>query len=102
MKYKTFKAAIKAIKKQHKKNQKQEKLLSKAFGAYNIEEDYELMDSLSKVLAAEMKDKGDWIQYYLWEIDFGKKGEGCGRHENGVPFSLRNARELYDFLKQNK
>lgn len=40
----------------------------------------------------------DNIDYYIWELDWGKRGKDCIELPDGVKVSLRDDDELYDFL----
>lgn len=47
-------------------------------------------------------DQDDWISYFCFELDFGKKWkEGCIRDADGQNIDLHNAEVLYDFLVRN-
>ena len=60
------------------------------------------VDLLSKV----MEDDGEWISYFIYELDFGKNyKDGMVEDENGNYIPMGTAEELYDFLikeKENK
>jgi hypothetical protein len=63
-----------------------------------------LMNQLLKLLriAFNDDDKDSWIDYYIWELDFGTKYESsCGKNKDGTLIYLRNNDELYDFLINN-
>lgn len=50
------------------------------------------------LLEFAMDDQGDWISYWLWELEFGEKYKpGCVT-DNGVDVDLSTAEKLYDFL----
>ena len=40
----------------------------------------------------------DNIDYYIWELDWGKRGKDCIELPDGVKVNLRDDDELYDFL----
>jgi hypothetical protein len=40
----------------------------------------------------------DWIEYYCYELDFGRQHQLGDVEENGVSISLGTPEELYDFL----
>ena len=74
----TFVKAIKNIEKQHRI----ESDFSLAVNTY-FSEDVDnslprnyIVDSLVEILQQHFKDEHSesWIEYYLWELDFGKKG----------------------------
>ncbi len=49
----------------------------------------------------EEKDKLEWISYYCWELDFGRKWVKGTVIDNGKDIILNNAGALYDFLISN-
>jgi len=52
-----------------------------------------------RLLEAVFKDKGEWIQYFLYQLDWGEKYEdGCITDIDGSFIRLSTIRELYDFL----
>lgn len=57
---------------------------------------------LIKILETELNDDGKWIQYYIYELDFGDKGKKQASYKNGRRIPLACAEELYDFLTKNK
>ena len=40
----------------------------------------------------------DNIDYYIWELDWGKRGKDCSELQGGVKVRLRDDDERYDFL----
>lgn len=49
------------------------------------------------------KDKNEWIEYYCFELNFGKKWEpGIIRDDNGTDIVLQTPEDLYDVLQQSK
>lgn len=59
-----------------------------------------LQNQLVKVLQLAMNDnhKNSWIEYYMWELDFGlKHSKGCVKIE-GKDFELKTAADLWDLL----
>ena len=54
-----------------------------------------------KVLEDIFHDTGEWISYYIYELDFGRKWEpGCVT-EDGKDIPLSTPEELYDMLAYN-
>ncbi len=100
---KMFIEAIGEIKKQHDHDRK----CSDAFKVI-LPHDYtsgydnhKLTNQLVKILAIAFNDNNSesWIEYYLWELDFGKKyKDGCARNADGSNIDLSTAGKLYDFL----
>ena len=59
-----------------------------------------LQNQLVKVLQIAMNDnhKDSWIEYYMWELDFGVKySKGCVKIQ-GKDFELKTASDLWDLL----
>ena len=105
MERETFVDAINAIQKQTERDIEISKLLSKIYSnAFqgNLLPDHNIViEALVKVLQKEMYDKGDWINYYLWELDFGRDNyRSYVRDEKNNIIPLSNANELYDLLCQ--
>lgn len=59
-----------------------------------------LADEVVKILEQEFEDQGDWISFYLYELDK-EGGEAKAWHKNGDPIRLDSAGDLYDFLVEN-
>ncbi len=59
-------------------------------------------DVVVKLLSKLMEDSGEWIEYFIYELDYGSKYiEGCITKENGEIIKLSNSEELYDLLIEN-
>jgi len=59
-----------------------------------------LQNQLVKVLKLAMNDnhKDSWIEYYMWELDFGLKySKGCVKIQEN-DFELKSASDLWDLL----
>lgn len=84
-----------------------------------LQKDYEYMDKVTDILNTDMfydnlgnsidvavdllrtvmHDTGDWIGYWIYELDFGRKYKsGDVIDVNGVPIPFGSARELYNYL----
>lgn len=47
-------------------------------------------------------DEADWIEYYCFELDYGKKYKpGCVVDEHNKEIDMSSAENLYDFLIRN-
>ena len=60
-----------------------------------------LTNQLVKLMQIALNDahKHSWIEYYMWELDFGKKyNKGCATNKDGSNINLSNAGTLWDFL----
>ena len=54
-----------------------------------------LEDLLKKIV----NDESDYIDYYLWELDFGKEyKDGIITYNDGTIIKLSNPEELYDLI----
>lgn len=46
--------------------------------------------------------KDSWIEYYIYELEFGKKyKDGCASYNNGEKIDISNLTNLYNFLIKN-
>lgn len=51
------------------------------------------------ILSKMYDDTGEWIDYYAWEIDFGRKWTpGMIKDQNGEDIPLQTAEDLYDLI----
>lgn len=59
-----------------------------------------LQNQLIKVLQIAMNDnhENSWIEYYLWELDFGRKWKEGSIKVNSKNFKLQNVHDLWDIL----
>ncbi len=59
-----------------------------------------LQNQLMKILKIAMDDnnKDSWIEYYMWELDFGKKWKKGYITSDGKDVKLRNVSDLWDLL----
>ena len=100
-----FVNSIHAIKKQFKHDEKCREALSILFddgvGFYNY---FPVLSALENILKEEMSDnhKDSWIDYFIYELDFGKKWTKGSITDKGVSIKMRDAGELYDYLILNK
>lgn len=52
-----------------------------------------------KLLSMMVGDEGDWIDWYIYENDFGKNGDKLACFCNDVEYQITDAGKLYDFMK---
>ena len=66
--------------------------------------DFSLEDMLIRVLQESFKDKGEWISYCIYELDFLKKyKEGCvTESDEKANIDLSDWSKVYEFLLKNK
>jgi hypothetical protein len=105
-----FIETIEKIEQQHLHDVKCSKLLgqvySNGFEANLMYENHLLMNQVIKILQVQMNDENghhSWIEYFLWELDFGKKNKELQafRQDNSI-IDLSDAGKLYDYLTENK
>ena len=61
-----------------------------------------IQNALIKLLQIQFDDKGSWIEYFIYDLNFGKEYKGvCVTDENGINIKLSSAGKLYDFLIAN-
>lgn len=71
---------------------------------YQKPENYILQNALIRVLQIEMNDvkltetDQSWIEYFIWELNFGKENHKLNVTENGKIIKMKTAANLYDFL----
>jgi hypothetical protein len=112
MKKELFIEAIEAIKKQFDLDSEVSTHLGKAFPdafeANLLPRNHLLQNALIHVLQVEMNDLElceyglSWIEYFLWELNFGEKNHLLKVTQNGKEIKMSTAGELYDFLENNK
>jgi hypothetical protein len=97
-----FVSSIEAIKEQYENDEKITKALNiiqpDSFNSFNGGS--VLVTHLIKLLEDFTNDKNSWIEYFIYELDFGVKyKEGCATYKDKTPIDLSNAGTLYEFLK---
>lgn len=99
---KLFIETIEAIESQYRHDQE----CSKAFSVIlpddhiSLYDNHKLTSQLSKLVKVAMNDDHDesWIEYFMWELDFGKNySKGCIIID-GIDFKLKTAEDLWDLL----
>ena len=103
-----FIEAIDAIQNQVQLDIEVSKHLGKAFPdtfeANLLPRNHFLLNALIHVLQVEMNDLQlcehgqSWIEYFLWELNFGEENYRKKVTKNGQEVPMSNAAELYDFL----
>lgn len=60
-----------------------------------------LQNAIIAILTEAMNDTDNFIEHFLWELDFGKKGEKLEvKTADGKQHHLTDAEKLYNFLKE--
>ena len=103
-----FIETINVIEKQEKLDSENAELLVKVFpNAWSANLLYNTTTSIGqliKILEIEMNDENKWIDYFCYELDFGKEyKEGSVTEKDDSIIDLSTASKLYDFLiKENE
>lgn len=58
-----------------------------------------LMNSLIKIIKIAMNDKDDWTDYYIWELNFGRKWKKGMVLVKNKDFKLQNADDLWNLIQ---
>lgn len=74
------------------------KLLNPDFNSLALDKHGTLILDMLKDL---VDDKFDLIEYFVYELDWGKNGKKCITEKDGMTYSLTNYDELYEFIKLN-
>ncbi len=59
-----------------------------------------LLDETVDLLSLHFKDKENWIDYWMWELDFGEKYEQGMVHIEGKEVPLKTIKDLYNLLER--
>jgi len=58
--------------------------------------------AILEVLQAALDDKGDWISYYIYDLEWGTKyKKGCIKEKDGKNIPLKTLGDLYNLLTEN-
>lgn len=101
MKLKTFKRLIKLSRALDKKQSLINKECKELFGKESQFLPYNTtIDEITKILMTEFNDKAGWVDWWIYENDYGKKGlEAYYKDGSIIPF--KTASDLYKFLVEN-
>ena len=62
-----------------------------------------LFETIIGILENAFDDKGKWIEYYIWELDFGRKNDSLKCWDkNDVEIPLTTVDDLYRLLTKGK
>lgn len=101
-----FIETIEAIKKQRDHDRKCADALKTiypdAFNGNLLYDNSALLDQLVKLLQVAFDDTGTWIEYFIYELDFGaESGRLNAYRKDGSIIDLSTPGALYDFLIEN-
>ena len=105
LKKETFIQAIESIDKLNKKNIQFAENMSKCFpnsrSADFISDNDFVANALIQVLQELFKDNHEhsWIEYFCFELDFGRENWRLKAKDNGKEIPLSNAGQLFDYLQ---
>lgn len=70
-------------------------------GLYS-EEISTIVSILSLAMGVELQRDGNIIEYFIWDLDFGKDyEEGYYTEEDDTPIDISTAEKLYDYIVRN-
>ena len=102
MTYELFVDSIEAIRKQHDQDTQFGAALEKAFpeSSINPYKNHFLQNALVRLLQEAMNDSQakSWIEYFMWELDFGRKYKDKTVRVHGQYFTLANVKDLWNIL----
>nr|DAK84726.1 MAG TPA: hypothetical protein [Caudoviricetes sp.] len=97
---KTYLEIIKKVTEQSTKLDDVLREMSPDFGGFGNELAIDVMVSMLKVLTNDLY---DWIEYYIWELDWGKEyKEGSITTGKGENIPLKTIDDLLDLLEENE
>lgn len=101
-----FIETISALEKQDEYDTKCAERIGKVYSAFKENLLYDnsyLVNIILENLNIEFADNDDWIGYFCYELDYGKKySDGCVTREDKSIVPLYDAGKLYDFLIEIK
>lgn len=102
-----FVNAINALKEQDEINEQfahsMGKIFPNAFEADLLPPNTTVVAGLEKLLKVLMNDEYDWIQYFIYELDFGKENHRLKVYEkDGTEIPLETPENLYNLLITSK
>lgn len=97
-----FESAINALKAQYEHDNKCLEAFRVIFPndyvtGYN---NYLLEDALVSMLVNLTNDENGWIEYFIYELEWGTKYHECSVTEDGVPVPLATIDDLWNILNQ--
>lgn len=95
-----FTKVIDAFEAQYRLQEEQRKSLQTAFPESEIILKYPTLvgNAVLDMFQEHFKNADAWIEYYMYEIDFGKSFKYGMIDIDNIPVSLRNATELYEII----
>ena len=102
MTLKLFKETIEAIVAQQKHDDKCSDAFQLILNEDRVYIGYDnsiLVSQIFKILADVMQDDGDWISYFIYDLEFGTKyKKGCAIEKDGKEIKLDTIENLYKYL----
>ena len=104
MEKQTFIDCINALEKQTRQDIANSELLAKVFkdshSANLLPDNHHLTNILIRILQEEFKDETahSWIEYYCYELDFGRENRRLKAYDNKKEIPLSNPEQLYNLL----
>lgn len=104
MTYPEFKRRLTILADFYKKQSASGKLIERAFdmsGHCGIEFGHELASAYTAQLAEAVGDQGNWIEYWLWECDMGKREMGWSKKDKPIS-RMKTIKDLWNAIKADQ
>lgn len=100
--YELFVDSIEAIRKQYDQDTQFGAAIEKAFpeSSINPYKNHFLQNALVRLLQEAMNDSQakSWLEYFMWELDFGRKYKDKTVQVQGQDYSLSSVKDLWSIL----
>jgi len=104
MTYKEFKRRLMVLVDFYKQQTTSGKLLEKALGQsshFMFEFGHELAQAYTAQLAEAAGDQSNWIEYWLWECDMGKREMGWSKKDEPIR-RMKTTKDLWNAIKTDQ
>lgn len=98
MKKENFIELMDALKKQNEHDDMCSKKLQDVFSDYSHYNNSFIVDAVVEFLKKELNDKDNWIEHYIFELDYGAKNDMLKVYDNGEEIPLKTAEDLWNIL----
>lgn len=99
----TINTLEKQFKKDHLFSEHMGMAFPNAFEANLLPDNNIIISQIIKLLEDLTNDNDEWIQYFIWELDFGKEyKDGCVNYKDGTNIDLSSSEKLWEFLKNEQ
>lgn len=102
MEYKEFKSKMEVLIRFYREQSEMGKTIEKAFSCHSyvvVEFGQELANAYQNMLEKAVGDNSDWISYWLWECDMGKKPQGWSKKGEQAMRPMKTLKNLWDAIQ---